>query len=83
MRDRNVRPFGSKILYTLVWNGWIKDNNLLLNTEIDSEFLMLRSKSNLTIRVEGKKRELETICSTAEDGYTVVPCSGVCFTFWN
>ena len=59
MRYRNVRPFGSKILYILVLNGWIKDNNLLLNTEIDSEFLMLRSKSNLTIRVEGKKENLK------------------------
>ena len=59
MRYRNVRPFGSKILYILVLNGWIKDNNLLLNTEIDSEVLMLRSKSNLTIRVEGKKENLK------------------------
>ena len=59
----------------------MKDNNLLLNIEIESEFLMLRPKSNQSFKVEGKKRVLETICSTVEGGYTVVPCSGVCFTF--
>ena len=58
---RNVKPFGSKILYMLVWTGRIKENDLLLNTEIDSEFFMLRPKSNQSFRVEGK-RVLETIC---------------------
>ena len=33
----------------------MKDNNLLLNIEIDSEFLMLRSKLNKSFSVEGKK----------------------------
>ena len=41
---RNIKPFGSNILYMLVWNGRIKDNNLLLNIEIDLQFLMFRSK---------------------------------------
>ena len=58
------------------------DNNLLLNIEIDLEFLILRSNLNQSLRVEGKK-VLETICLAAESGYTVVSCSGVCFTFWN
>ena len=39
----------------LVSTGRIKDNNLLLNIEIDSEFLMLRSKLNKSFSVEGKK----------------------------
>ena len=65
----------------LVWTGRIKDNKLLLNIEIDSEFFILRSKLNHSFRVEGKKRILETICTAAESGYTVVSCSGVCFTF--
>ena len=64
----------------LVWTGRTKDNNLPLNIEIDSEFLILRSKLNQSFRVEER---LETICSAVESGYTVVSCSGVCFTFWN
>ena len=52
---KNVRPFGSKILYMLVRTGRIKDNNLLLNIENDSEFLILRSKLNQSFRVEVKK----------------------------
>ena len=55
----NVKPFGSKILYMLVWTGRIKDNNLLLNIEIDSEFLILRSKLNQSFRVERKKDYLK------------------------
>ena len=32
---RKLSPFWSKILYILLWTGRIKDNNLLLNIEID------------------------------------------------
>ena len=67
----------------LVWIGWIKDNNLLLKIEIESELIMLRSKLNQSFRVEGKKKILETICLAVEGGYNFVPCCGVCFTFWN
>ena len=48
----------------LAWTGRVKNNNVLLNIKIGSEFLMLRSKLNQPIRVEGKKRILQTICST-------------------
>ena len=51
-RVRNLSPFWSKILYILLWTGRLKDNNLLLNVEIDSEFLMLSSKLNQSFRVE-------------------------------
>ena len=69
---RNFRSLGSKILYMLLCTGWIKDNNLLLNNEIDSEFLMLRSKLNESFRVNGKKRVLETIYSTVEGRFVVL-----------
>ena len=39
----------------LAWTGRVKNNNVLLNIKIGSEFLMLRSKLNQPIRVEGKK----------------------------
>ena len=39
----------------------MKDNNLLLNSDIDSEFLILISKENQSFKVEGKKRVLKTI----------------------
>ena len=58
-RIRNFRHFGLKILYMIVWTGRIKDNNLLLKTETDSEFLKLRSKLNQSFRVEGKKEYLK------------------------
>ena len=48
----------------LLWTGRIKDSNLLLNIEIDSEFLMLSSKLSQSFEVHEKKRILETICST-------------------
>ena len=32
------------MLYILLWTGQIKDNDSLLNIEIDSEFLMSSSK---------------------------------------
>ena len=58
-RVRSFKPFGSKILYMLLWIGRLKDNNLLLNNETDSAFLMLRSKLNKSLRVEGKKEQLK------------------------
>ena len=33
----------------------MKDNNLLLNSDIDSEFLILISKEKQLFKVEGKK----------------------------
>ena len=33
----------------------MKDNNLLLNSDIDSEFLILISKENQSFKVEGGK----------------------------
>ena len=35
-RVSNFKPFGSKILYMLLWTGRIKDNSLRLKTSIDS-----------------------------------------------
>ena len=47
------------------WTGGIKDNNLLLNIKIDSEFLMLSSKLSKTSEIhEQIKRITETIFST-------------------
>ena len=37
----------------------MKDNNLLLNNDIDSEFLVLISKENQSFKVEGKKKYLK------------------------
>ena len=54
-RVKNFKPSGSKILYMLFWTERMKDNNLLLNSDIDSEFLILISKENQSFKVEGKK----------------------------
>ena len=54
-RGNNFKPIGSKILNILLWFGWMKDNNLLLNIEIDFECLMLLSNQNQSFKVEGKK----------------------------
>ena len=37
----------------------MKDNNLLLNSDINSEFLTLISKENESFKVEGKKEYLK------------------------
>ena len=50
---RNLTPFESKILYILLWTGWIKENNVPYNIEIHSEFLMLFSGMNQLFRVKG------------------------------
>ena len=39
----------SKMLFCI---GRLKDNNLLLKTENDSEFLMLTSRSNQSFRIQ-------------------------------
>ena len=49
----------SKNLNTFFCTGRISDSNLLLKTEIDSEFLILISKSNQSFKVEGKKEYLK------------------------
>ena len=61
----------------------MKDNNLILNNEIDSEFLMLISNWNQSPKVEGKKIILETVRSTIVRQKIVISCSDGCFTFWN
>ena len=58
-RDRNFKPVGLKILYMLLWTGEIKDNNLLLNNENGSAFLMLGSTMTQSFRVTGKKEYLK------------------------
>ena len=61
----------------------MKDNNLILNNEIDSEFLMLISNWNQSHKVEGKKIILETVRSAIVRQKIVISCSDGCFTFWN
>ena len=61
----------------------MKDNSLLLNIARDSEFLIEAFKLNQSFKVEGKKRILETICSTVVVWYMVIPsCNGL-LTRWN
>ena len=60
----------------------MKDNNLILNTEIDSEFLVLISNRNHSFKVEGKKRIAETVWLTILSR-KIISCSDGCFTFWN
>ena len=43
---RNFNPVGQKIFNISFWTEQINDNNLFLNVEIASEFLMLLSKLN-------------------------------------
>ena len=55
------------MLKILFCTGRIKDNNLLLKIEIDSEFLILTSRLNQLFRVEGKNEYLKTDL-TSRDG---------------
>ena len=55
------------MLKILFCTGRIKDNNLLLKIEIDSEFLILTSRLNQLLRVEGKNEYLKTDL-TSRDG---------------
>ena len=52
----------------LVWTRRIKDNNLLLNTETDSEFLILRSKLSQSFSVEGEKEYLKQFVWHLKEG---------------
>ena len=56
---KNFNPIGSNILYTLLSRGRMNDNSLLLNIEIDSEFLTVSSSFYQSFRVEGKKEFLK------------------------
>ena len=82
-RVKNFSLCGSKILQFLLWTGQIKNNNLLLNIDIDSEFLMFTSKVKQSFRVDKKKRIIKTISSTAAGWYMVAPCSNSYYAFWN
>ena len=59
----------------------MKGNNLLLNSDTDSKFLILISKQNQSFKVEGK-RVLKTISPTMKGGYIVVSSFDGCITFW-
>ena len=61
----------------------MKDNNLLLNNEIDSEFSMLISNRNQFFKVEGKKRILQTVRSAIVSRKIAISCSDGCFMYWN
>ena len=56
---KSFNPFWSKILKTLFCTGRINNNNLLLKTEIDLEFLILSSKLNRSLKVERKREYLK------------------------
>ena len=58
-RVKNFNPIGSNILYTLLSRGRMNDNSLLLNIEIDSEFLIVSSNLYQSFRVEGRKEFLK------------------------
>ena len=61
----------------------MKDNSLLLNIARDAEFLIEAFKFNQCFKPEGKKRIIETICSTVVFWYVVIPsCHGL-LTLWN
>ena len=47
------------MLKILFYTRRIKGNNLLLKMEIDSEFLILRSKLNQSFREQGKNEYLK------------------------
>ena len=56
---RSFNPIESNILHTLFAIGRMNDNNQLLNTAIDSEYLIVISKLNQSLNVEGKKEFLK------------------------
>ena len=58
-RVKSFNPCGSNILNTLFCTGRIIDSNLFLNIDIDSEDVILSSKSNQSLRVAGKKEYLK------------------------
>lgn len=68
--DRIVKPFGSNNLYMAIWTRRIKDNNLLLNIELESEFPTLRSKMIQLFKI---------VLKEMKEFYTVFLYSSVCF----
>ena len=58
-RVKNFNPIGSNILHRLLSRGRMNDNSLLLNIEIDSEFLIASSNLYQSFRVKGKKEFLK------------------------
>ena len=48
----------------------MKDNNLLLNNDIESEFLILISKENQSFKVEGKNEYLNQSVRSQSGGIT-------------
>ena len=56
---KNFNPIGSNILCTLLSRGRMNDNSLLLNIEIDSEFLIVSCNLYQSFGVEGKKQFLK------------------------
>ena len=61
----------------------MKDRSLLLNTAIDSEFIIATSKWNQSLNAKGKKRIFVTVSSIIECWYTVHPSPKGFMTFWN
>ena len=61
----------------------MKDRSLLLNIAIDSEFLIVASNWNQSLKAEGKKRVFETVSSTIECWYTLCPFPKGLMTFWS
>ena len=59
----------------------IKDNNLLFNIEIDSEFLMLISRWNQSFRVNRKKEYMEQSVTVVRC-YIVITCADSSFLHW-
>ena len=60
----------------------MKDRSLLLNTAIDSEFLITTSNWNQSLNAE-EKFFFVTASSTIECWYTVCPSPKGLMTFWN
>ena len=49
----------SYILHTLFWTEPVKNNNLFLNMEVDSEFSILSYNLTQSLKVEEKKEYLK------------------------
>ena len=55
----SFNPWGSEMLKILFSTGWIKNNNLLLKIETDSEFLILTSRLSQSFWVQWKNEYLK------------------------
>ena len=53
-RVRSFNPIGSNTLYTLRGTEWMNDSSLLLKIAINSEFLIVTSNLDQSLKVEGK-----------------------------